>query len=133
MQEALKRSEINVLKAWATQHPHKPVVIRGARQVGKSTLVREFARSERLSPVEVNFERNPELREALAFRDPTRILSTLALLTGQSVIAGASLLFLDEIQAAPEALTALRYFHEELPALHVAAAGSLMEFALADT
>ena len=129
----LQRKEIQELKAWAERSTHKPVVIRGARQVGKSTLVREFARSERYSLVEVNFERNPELREAFAFRDPARILATLALLTGNPVTAGSSLLFLDEIQAAPEVLAALRYFHEEFPELHVAAAGSLMEFALAES
>ena len=129
----LQRKEIQELKAWAERSTHKPVVIRGARQVGKSTLVREFARSERYSLVEVNFERNPELREAFAFRDPARIIATLALLTGNPVTAGSSLLFLDEIQAAPEALAALRYFHEEIPELHVAAAGSLMEFALAES
>ena len=133
MQDVLKRNEISYLEEWAAQNTHKPVVIRGARQVGKSTLVREFARLARLSLVEVNFERNPELREAFAFRDPARILSTLTLLTGQTISPGTSLLFLDEIQAAPEALAALRYFHEEKPELHVAAAGSLMEFALADT
>ena len=133
MQEILKRKEIQYLHEWSAQNLHKPVVIRGARQVGKSTLVREFARSAHLMLVELNFERNPELREAFAFRDPTRILSTLALLTGQTIAPGRSLLFLDEIQAAPEALVALRYFHEERPELHVVAAGSLLEFALADT
>ena len=133
MQEILKRKEIQYLHEWSAQNPHKPVVIRGARQVGKSTLVREFARSAHLMLVELNFERNPELREAFAFRDPTRILSTLTLLTGQTIAPGTSLLFLDEIQAAPEALAALRYFHEERPELHVVAAGSLLEFALADT
>ena len=133
MQEILKRKEIQYLHEWSAQNLHKPVVIRGARQVGKSTLVREFARSAHLMLVELNFERNPELREAFAFRDPTRILSTLALLTGQTIAPGRSLLFLDEIQAAPEALAALRYFHEERPELHVVAAGSLLEFALADT
>ena len=132
MQGLLNRTEIKYLHDWSRQNPHKPVVIRGARQVGKSTLVREFARSARFSLVELNFERNPELREAFAFRDPSRILATVALLTGQTVGAGTSLLFLDEIQSAPEALSALRYFHEELPELHVVAAGSLMEFALAD-
>ena len=133
MQEILKRKEIQYLHEWLAQNPHKPVVIRGARQVGKSTLVREFARSTHLMLVEINFERNPELRGAFAFRDPTRILSTLTLLTGQTIAPGRSLLFLDEIQAAPEALAALRYFHEERPELHVVAAGSLLEFALADT
>ena len=133
MQNVLKRTEIKYLHEWSAQSPLKPVVIRGARQVGKSTLVREFARAARFSLVELNFERNPELREAFAFRDPARILSTLTLLTGQTIAAGTSLLFLDEIQAAPEALAALRYFHEEMPELHVVAAGSLLEFALADT
>ena len=133
MPNILKRTEISYLHEWSAQSPLKPVVIHGARQVGKSTLVRAFARVARFSLVELNFERNPELREAFAFRDPARILSTLTLLTGQPIDAGTSLLFLDEIQAAPEALAALRYFHEEMPELHVVAAGSLMEFALADT
>ena len=133
MPNLLKRTEISYLHEWAARNPHKPVVIRGARQVGKSTLVREFARSARFSLVELNFERNPELREAFAVKDPIRILSTLTLLTGQAIDPGSSLLFLDEIQVAPEALATLRYFHEEMPELHVVAAGSLMEFTLADT
>ena len=133
MSDALKRKEIKYLYDWSAQSPLKPVVIRGARQVGKSTLVREFARAAGFSLLELDFERNPEFRDAFAFRDPTRILSTLTLMTGQTIVAGTSLLFLDEIQAAPEALAALRYFHEEMPELHVVAAGSLMEFALADT
>ena len=132
MPNILKRTEIKYLHEWSAQSPLKPVIIRGARQVGKSTLVREFARAARFSLVELDFERNPELREAFAFRDPARILSTLSLLTGQTIAAGTSLLFLDEIQAAPEALAALRYFHEEMPELHVVAAGSLLELALAD-
>ncbi len=132
MQKILKRHEINYLQEWAGHRVHKPLVIRGARQVGKSTLVREFARLADMSFAEVNFERDPELREAFAVRDPVRILSTLALLTGIPVTPAGTLLFLDEIQAAPEALVALRYFHEEMPELHVVAAGSLMEFALAD-
>ena len=132
MQGILQRHEIDHLKQWATQPQRKPLVVRGARQVGKSTLVREFARSARMPLLEINFERNPEHREAFAARDPVRILDTLALLTGRTLAAGTDLLFLDEIQAAPEALTALRYFREEMPDLHVAAAGSLLEFALSD-
>ena len=132
MQKILKRHEIRYLQEWAGRRVHKPLVIRGARQVGKSTLVREFARLAGMSVAEVNFERNPEFREAFAVKDPVRILSTLALLTGKAITPSNGLLFLDEIQAAPEALVALRYFHEEMPGLHVVAAGSLMEFALAD-
>ena len=133
MPAVLQRREIGHLEAWATRRPHKPIVIRGARQVGKSTLVREFARAAGLALVEVDFERDPELREAFAGRDPARILALLKLLTGKTAAAGTHLLFLDEIQAAPEALAALRYFHEEMPDLHVVAAGSLLEFALAET
>ena len=128
----LQRKEIRFLEDWAASRPRKPLVIRGARQVGKTTLVREFARSARMPLVEVNFERIPEIREAFSARDPDRILSTLYLLTGKNAVAGTSLLFLDEIQAAPEALSALRYFYEEIPELHVVAAGSLIDFALAD-
>ena len=132
MQQFLKRHETQYLRDWAGYRVHKPLVIRGARQVGKSTLVRAFARLSRMPLVEVNFERNPEFREAFAVRDPVRILSTLALLTGKEITPARTLLFLDEIQVAPDALVALRYFHEEMPQLHVVAAGSLMEFALAD-
>ena len=129
----LKRREIAYLEEWAARQSRKPLVIRGARQVGKSTLVREFANAAGLPLVTIDFERNPELREAFTVRYPARILSTLALLTGQTIVPGTHLLFLDEIQAAPEALAALRYFYEEAPELHVVAAGSLVEFTLADT
>ena len=132
MQRFLYRHEIEHLKRWAAQPERKPLVVRGARQVGKSTLVREFSRRAQMPLLEINFERNPEQREAFAANDPARILDTLALLTGRTLAAGTDLLFLDEIQAAPEALTALRYFREEMPALHVVAAGSLLEFALGD-
>ena len=86
MPKVLKRHEINYLQEWASRRVHKPLVIRGARQVGKSTLVREFTRLAGMSLAEVNFERDPELREAFAVRDPVRIISTLALLTGKAVI-----------------------------------------------
>ena len=132
MTNILDRREIADLTAWIGQRPHKPLVIRGARQVGKSTLVREFARSIGMPLVTADLERNPELREAFTVRDPRRILSTLALLTGRTVVAGEHILFLDEIQTSPDALASLRYFFEEMPELHVVAAGSLMDLALAD-
>jgi len=130
--DVLKRKEIKYLESWSKESTRKPLVIRGARQVGKSTLVREFARLNAFSLLEINFERNPGYREAFASPDPDLILATLKLLTGQTIEAGSTLLFLDEIQTAPEALMALRYFYEEKPGLHVVAAGSLLEFALAD-
>ena len=130
--ELLSRQEIGYLESWSTEAGRKPLVIRGARQVGKSTLVREFARMNGFSLLEINFERNPEYREAFNSPDPDLILATLKLLTGKAVEEGSALLFLDEIQAAPEALLALRYFYEEKPGLHVVAAGSLLEFTLAN-
>lgn len=128
----IRRREIQYLQSWSTQEGRKPLIIRGARQVGKSTLVRQLAELIPLDLVEINFERNPELREAFESRDPTNVLMTLELLTGRTVLAGKTLLFLDEIQAAPEAIAVLRYFHEEMPRLHVIAAGSLLEFTLAE-
>ena len=128
----LERREINDLRSWVAQPERKPLVVRGARQVGKSTLVRQLADDAQLTLVELNFERNPELREAFTSKEPAGILATLKLLTNQTVAAGQTLLFLDEIQAAPAALAALRYFYEEMPRLHVIAAGSLLEFTLAE-
>lgn len=128
----LARHEINHLREWANRDSRKPLVIRGARQVGKSTLVREFARISRMPLVEVNLERNPEFGQAFDTKDPAQICSALSLLTGEPIVAGENLLFVDEIQAMPSALAALRYFHEEMSDLHVVAAGSLLELALGE-
>src|SRR5215208_4470158 len=128
----LSRLEINDLSKWSRQRNRKPLIIRGARQVGKSTLARQLAEETELELLEVNFERNPQYRQAFVSNEPKRILTALQLLTGKSVAAEGLLLFLDEIQAAPEALAALRYLYEEMPQLHVVAAGSLLEFTLGD-
>jgi hypothetical protein len=108
------------------------LIIRGARQVGKSTLVRQLARLNGFSLLEINFERNPEYNEAFVSKDPVQIQTILSLMTGQKIVTGKTLLFFDEIQASPEALASLRYFYEEAPDLHVIAAGSLLEFTLED-
>lgn len=133
MSEAIKRQELDYLSTWLNQTGRKPLVIRGARQVGKSTLVRELAKSENAPLFTANLERNPELCAAFERGEPRRVLATLELLTGRSIEPGKTLLFIDEIQASPDALAALRYFHEEMPNLRVVAAGSLMEIAFADT
>jgi uncharacterized protein len=87
----LNSQEIGDLQSWAAQPRRKPLIIIGVRQVGKSVLVR------RLALVEINFDRNPELREAFASKEPADILTILQLPTEQSVIAGKTFLFLDEI------------------------------------
>ncbi len=103
--------------------------MRGARQVGKSTLIRMLGATFD-DFIELNFERDPADASLFSPRTPDRILPLLEARTGRRPRPGRTLLFLDEIQAAPDALRSLRYFREELPSLHVIAAGSLLEVAL---
>jgi uncharacterized protein len=128
----MKRLILHALSAWRNDASRKSLLVRGARQVGKTFAIRQFAKGFPDS-VEVNFEKQPALAGLFdADLDPRRILRDLQLATGARVRPGKTLLFLDEIQAAPRALTALRYFHEDLPELHVVAAGSLVEFSVAE-
>lgn len=124
------RLELNYLISWAQGKKHKPLVIRGARQVGKSTLVRLFAQQAGLNLVELNFERNPGHADLFESNVPTEIIKLISLQYTQPIEAGKTLLFLDEIQAVPGLLQVLRYFYEDMPELHVIAAGSLLEFTL---
>jgi len=116
----IKRKSEEVLRQWYTKKRRKPLVLRGARQVGKSTLVRQFAEHQGLS-----------LDAVFKTLDLKKIVLELEGLLGRPVLGERPLLFLDEIQAAPNALAALRYFYEEMPTLPVIAAGSLLEFTLA--
>lgn len=110
----------------------KPLLLRGARQVGKTYSIRELGK-EFDSFVEINFEEN---REASVFfsssLNPRNIVDQLSQYTGQSIVPGKTLLFFDEIQACPDALRSLRFFYEKMPNLAVAAAGSLLEFAISE-
>ena len=117
---------------WLHKSQRKPLVIRGARQVGKSYLVRKFARQQAKQLFELNFEQTPELASMFASRDPRKILNLLAVHYGRDIDPQGALLFLDEIQAAPEILATLRYFYEQMPELPVMAAGSLLDFVLDD-
>ncbi len=129
----MQRHAMRRLESWIDASVRKPILIRGARQVGKSTLVRLFAQRSERKLHEVDLERHPELDEIFASRDTSRILSELEYLIDKGPIDDqASLLFLDEIQAAPTAIAALRSLHEDRPDLPVVAAGSLLEFVLAD-
>lgn len=128
----MKRDVSSELAAWLTRSGRKPLVIRGARQVGKSYLVRDFARAAGLDLVELNFERDPKAATLFADGDAPHVLRRIEAFTGKRIVFGRSLLFLDEIQAAPHVLAQLRWLHEETPKLAVIAAGSLLDFALAD-
>lgn len=120
------------LEEWARRNDHKPVLLRGARQVGKSTAVRHLGESFD-NFVEINFERQPEYKKVFG-RDLVvdRIVAEISALNAKPVIPGKTLLFLDEIQECQEAIMSLRFFREDMPALHVIAAGSLLEFALSE-
>ena len=126
----MHRKKLEDLALWASSSPHKPLIIRGARQVGKSTLVSLFAEEQGFSLMVLNFERNPEYADFFVKNDPNEIISLLELNFNTDIIAGKTLLFLDEIQAEPQVLKTLRYFYEELPELHIIAAGSLLDFEL---
>jgi predicted AAA+ superfamily ATPase len=122
------RYSLEYLTQWSQDEFRKPIVIRGARQVGKSTLVRMLSRKCGFNLVELNFERNPELIDFFKSNDPQKITQLISLQTAKDITPGKTLLFLDEIQVAVAAIVSLRYFYEELPELHVLAAGSLLEF-----
>ena len=126
------RFALEELKNWASRPDHKPLVLRGARQVGKSYLATTLADEVFDAIAEINFEQTPEMAELFSSRQPERIIPLLELRLNLPIIPGKTLLFLDEIQAAPEVFATLRYFYEQMPQLHIIAAGSLLEFVLAN-
>ena len=120
------------LEQWGLEKRRKPLMLRGARQVGKTSAVRNLGRKFK-NFVELNFENKDYLAAKTVFSqhsDPQIICSELSALFGKPIVAGETLLFLDEIQSCTDAIASLRYFYEQLPTLHVIAAGSLLEFAL---
>ncbi len=124
----------NDLRRWQEGARRKPLILRGARQVGKTWSLKEFGKSRFESLALVDFERNQTLRKLFdGDLKVTRMCSDLEVILQQKITQGKTLLFFDEIQACPRAITALRYFYEELPELHVVAAGSLLEFALEES
>jgi len=129
----MKRIIYKKLLEWKKNSSRKPLLVRGARQVGKTYSIIEFGQ-QNFSQVHLfNFERNPELKTIFELNlDSVRIFSELELVIGKKISTDHDLLFFDEIQECPKAIMALRYFYEQLPELHLIAAGSLLEFALKD-
>jgi len=118
------------LVAWKKDKMKKPLLLRGARQVGKSTSVRELA-GKFDHFLEVNFELHKTAHTLFeGDLDPAEITRNLSVMFNVPVIPGKTLLFFDEIQSCHGAISSLRFFYEKLPELHVIAAGSLLEFAL---
>lgn len=126
----MKRIISYYLQQWKADPQRKPLILRGARQVGKTHSVRALGKTFDHF-VEVNFEKQNEIKSLFeGDLDPEKIIRDLSLLTQKKIIPQKTLLFLDEIQEMPRAITALRYFYEKLPSLHVIAAGSLVDFAI---
>lgn len=125
-----ERSILLNLSQWLNSSPRKPLVLRGARQVGKSTLVRSFCKLEKRNLFEVNLEQEHSLQKSFDSLKPAQILNELEFHFDRSIDPDRSLLFLDEIQTTPQAIVALRYFYEQMPNLPVIAAGSLLDFML---
>ncbi len=125
----MKRFAEQNLFDWYQRKNRKPLVIRGARQVGKSTLVRNFASTQSIKLHEINLERNIDLKPIFEQMSPERIIEEVQFRL-QTKIEPGDILFFDEIQAIPAAIAALRYFYEEKSAIAVLAAGSLLELTL---
>ena len=120
------------LNEWKESKQHKPLLLRGARQVGKSSAVRHLGESFDYY-IEANFEKRTELKDLFKQTTDVRLLaSNIGLLYNTPIIAGKTLLFLDEIQVSSEAIKSLWFFKEDFPELHIIAAGSLLEFTLKD-
>ena len=115
---------------WKDHVNRKPLLIRGARQVGKSYIVEKFGREHFKQLVVINFELEPRLIACFENIQPSKIIRSLEALTQQDITAGETLIFLDEIQQCPQAILALRYFKEKMPKLHIIGAGSFLELVI---
>ncbi len=127
----MKRDRTAFLTQWLHSSGRKPLIIRGARQVGKTWLIRDLADSQGRQLIELNFEKRPDFESLFSSNNPKEILINIAASTGGKIEPSKTILFLDEIQAAPHLLEKLRWFAEDMPELPVIAAGSLLDFSLA--
>ena len=117
---------------WKENKSRKPLILRGARQVGKSSSVRNLAQTYDYF-VEVNFDDRPEIKTIFErYNQPSDICEQLSIFFNTPIIEGKTLIFLDEIQTCIPAISSLRYFYEKMPNLHIISAGSLLEFVLAE-
>ena len=127
----MERLGLSSLENWLVSKNRKPLILRGARQVGKSTLVSLFAKAQNIDMIEVNLERYLYLDDIFKTLNVDKVLKELQAIAMKK-LTKTSLLFLDEVQATPHALACLRYFKEDFPEIPVIAAGSLLEFTLSD-
>ena len=128
----MKRNAIQNMINWKSDEERKPLVLRGARQVGKTWLMKEFGKNCYRSFVYFNFDEEDELKSIFETnKNPQRIIELLSMISGEKILPGETLIIFDEIQECPEALNALKYFNEKAKEHHVIAAGSLLGTLLA--
>ena len=128
----MKRQAIQDLMKWKSDEERKPLVLRGARQVGKTWLMKEFGRCCYENFVYFNFDEEEELKSIFEInKNPQRIIELLSMICGEKILPGETLIIFDEIQECPDALNALKYFKEKANEYHVIAAGSLLGTLLA--
>jgi uncharacterized protein len=121
------RELTNGLLKWKTSKRRKPLLLQGARQVGKTWLIEDFAIQSFSNLIKVNFEYDTDIHSVFELTlDPYTIIDKISLLSNTKIEAGSTLLFFDEIQACPRAITSLKYFYELAPQYHIIAAGSLL-------
>lgn len=127
----MERSIIKQLREWKESPLRKPLILAGARQVGKTYILKEFGKREYQNVAYINCDNNPEVANLFAEDyDMKRVLLVIGALTGQPILPGKTLIILDEIQELPKGLSSLKYFCEDAPDYHVAVAGSLLGVAL---
>ena len=128
----INRDSLSYLKEWSYRSKRKPMLIRGARQVGKTTLVRMFAEQQNFQLVELNMEKPWRFIPTLNDLNPRRTIEAIEFELHIDIDPKRSIIFFDEVQSCPPVLSLLRYFYEEAPEYSIIATGSLLEFVLAE-
>lgn len=123
----MKRTKYKELLTWKSSKNRKPLLLQGARQVGKTYLIRQFGQQEYANYIYLNFEQDPELKSLFDKKlDPGSIIHNISLYLNRKIVAEDTLIFFDEIQTTPAGITSLKYFYEHAPEYHIIAAGSLL-------
>ena len=130
----MQRFIMEKLVKWKNDKNRKPLILKGARQVGKTYILKEFAKNEYLDLAYFNFDHDESLASLFKnSKDPKRIIEQLILVHGKKIIPGKTLIFFDEIQECSDALNSLKYFYEEANEYHIVSAGSLLGIRLSHT
>lgn len=127
----IKREIIDTFKRWKESEDRKPILLKGARQIGKSWAMETFGKECFEYFAKFDFDRQPELKSIFqTTKEPERIIKELALYSDSPILPGRTLIIFDEIQECEEALNSLKYFYEDAPQYHIIAAGSLLGVAV---